>query len=327
MQDIPKPLPEHPTKFMDQFRVFIRNQNLAYRTEKAYCRWVVSFIRFHEMKHPAELGAPSIEAYLSSLVVRQHVSVNTQRAALNALVFLYKRFLGKELPPLNFSLSRKPRKLPVVFSHGEAVSVIESLKGENQVLASLMYGAGLRVMEAVSLRVHDIDFANRCIIVRESKGAKWRRTLLPKALIPKLEMQIQFVLSLHKKDLDQGCGAVYLPYAYEKKYPGASTQLDWQYLFPAKNLSIDPRSDVSRRHHVSDRQVQRAIKKAIKTLEIRKKASCHTFRHSFATRLLESGTDLRNIQEILGHSDIKTTQIYTHVVGVHTRGMVSPVDM
>ncbi len=326
MDDIPRRLPQKPTRFMDQLRQFIRSKQLAYRTEKTYCLWVKDFIRYHKMSHPTQMGAAHIDEYLSYLAVVRNVSINTQKTALNALVFMYKQFLHQDVGLLDFMPSHRPRTLPTVFSHQEATAVIDRLEGIYKLLASLMYGSGLRVMESTRLRVQDIDLANNCIIVRESKGLKWRRTLLPKRLVTGLEKQIQFALSLHEKDLVDGYGNVYLPYALVKKYPNAASNPMWQYIFPAKELSLDPRAGIKRRHHIGESSVQRQVKQAIAQCKINKKAGCHTFRHSFATNLLRAGTDIRNIQEMLGHSDLSTTQIYTHVVGIQERGVTSPID-
>lgn len=327
MDDIPHPLPAKPKKFLHLFRVFIRSKQLAYRTEKTYCLWVKDFLRFHQMTHPKEMGAEQIDEYLSHLAVMRNVSVNTQKTALNALVFLYKQFLGVDVGLLKFQPSNRPQTLPTVFSHNEAKAIIGCLRDEYKIIASLMYGSGLRVMESVRLRVQDVDFENSCIIVRESKGMKWRRTLLPQTLLPGLKQQVEYVAALYAKDSANGMADVYLPNALAKKYPNAAKSLAWQYLFPAKELSKDPRSEARRRHHLGEQAVQRQVKRAIKHCHIHKKAGCHTFRHSFATNLLRAGTDIRNIQEMMGHSDLTTTQIYTHVVGVQERGVVSPVDI
>ncbi|SMF63861.1 integron integrase [Alteromonadaceae bacterium Bs31] len=327
MEDIPSKLPAKPTKLMDQLRFEMRSRQLSYKTEKTYCYWIRNYICFHKMQHPKTLDAEHVDSYLSHLVVNRCCSINTQKTALNALVFMYKKFFGVELGELAFKTSKRPRVLPTVFSHNEAVSVIAGLEGIFQLLASLMYGSGLRVMEAVRLRVQDIDFENQCIIVREAKGLKSRRSLLPQTLVQKMQTQLELVKALHKKDLEQGCGEVYLPGALSRKYPNAAQELAWQYMFPAGKLSIDPRSKTKRRHHIGEQQVQRQVRLAIKSAHIHKKAGCHTFRHSFATNLLRAGTDIRNIQEMLGHTDLSTTQIYTHVVGVQERGVVSPVDI
>lgn len=327
MDDIPRPLPAKPIKFMDQLRVFIRSRRLAYKTEKTYCFWVKDYIRFHKLVHPAKLSPVNIDEYLSYLAVVRSVSINTQKTALNALVFLYQQFLRVDVGNLQFSPCTRMRTLPTVFSHREAILVIDHLDGVYKLAAGLMYGAGLRIMECIRLRIQDIDFENNCIIVRESKGQKWRRTILPKSLINNLQQQVDFALALHTQDLAAGFGNVYLPYALEKKYPSAASQAGWQYLIPARNRSIDPRSNIERRHHIGESYVQKQVKIAITSAKIRKKSGCHTFRHSFATQMLGSGADIRSIQELLGHSDLSTTQIYTHVIGVHERGLNSPLDL
>lgn len=326
MDDIRKPIPAQPTRFIDQFKLYIRSRQMSYRTEKTYCYWVLDYIRFNGRLHPLKLGAKEIDNYLSHLTVQGQCSANTQKTALNAIAFLYRKFLGVEIGTLQFQNSNKQRILPTVFSHEEAMQVINNMNGVYKTMASLMYGSGLRVMEATRLRVQDVDFANRCLIARETKGMKSRRTLLPKSLVNELKNQVDFVAALHAKDLAEGYGEVYLPNALAKKYPDAPKELAWQYLFPAPRRSIDPRSNIYRRHHIGEQQIQRAVKATLAQSRIAKKASCHTFRHSFATNLLRAGTDIRNIQEMMGHSDLATTQIYTYVVGIQERGVISPID-
>jgi integron integrase len=327
MDDVRAPIDIKSTRFMDRLRLFIRSRHLAYQTEKTYCHWVLGYIRFSGRRHPEEMGEAEIEAYLQYLSTVRNVSPNTQKIALNALVFLYQRFLQRELGKLQFTYATKPRQIPTVFSHDEAIRVLRQLQGSTWLAASLMYGSGLRVSEACRLRIQDIELVGGYIMVREAKGEKTRRTLLPSSLVPRLRQQVNFVIAQHDKDLTDGFGSVYLPYALARKYPRAAKETGWQYLFPAQQYSVDPRSGVTRRHHISEQVVQRAVRAAIRKANIFKKSGCHTFRHSFATRLLEQGNDLRNIQEILGHNDISTTQIYTHVVGLHERGMKSPVDV
>lgn len=312
---------------MDQFRVHIRSRQLAYKTEKTYCYWVLAYIRFHKRRNPKDMGAREVEAFLEHLATQKNVSPNTQKTALNALVFLHQKFLGQTLGELRFTYTSAPRQIPNVFTHDEATAVIARLSGNPKLGACLMYGSGLRVSEAARLRVQDIEIERGVIVIREAKGLKSRQTLLPASLLERLQQQLAFVAAQHTRDLADGYGSVYLPYALARKYPNAEFALGWQYLFPATHLAVDPRTGIRRRHHLTEQTFQRAVKKAIKSAGILKKSGCHTFRHSFATRLLEQGTDLRNIQEILGHSDISTTQIYTHVVGLHQRGLTSPIDL
>lgn len=325
--DVPRPVSTNSNRFMDRLIVFIRSRGLAYRTEKTYCLWIRRFIRFHGYTQPEQMQPNDIEPFLTQLAVERSTAINTQKTALNALVFLFREFLQQDVGQLTFNQAKKPRKLPTVLSCEEARSIIGHLSGLQRLITQLMYGSGLRIMEAVRLRVKDLDFANEGLWIQEAKGGKSRRTLLPTRLIPILLEQVEFVASLHASDLRTGHGSVYLPDALARKYPNAPYELAWQYLFPADKYSIDPRSGVERRHHIGEQQVQRAVKAATCRAGIHKRVTCHTFRHSFATELLRQGTDLRNIQEILGHSSIETTQIYTHVVGLHERGMVSPVDV
>jgi len=326
MDDIPIPVPAKPVRLMDQLRAFMRARHLAYRTEKTYCTWILDYIRYHNRVHPSTLDGAAVDAWLSHLANQRNVAVNTQKTALNAVVFLYKQFLQRDLPDLQFSKASRVRRLPTVFTADEAKQVLGHMHGLHRLIASLMYGSGLRVMEVVRLRVQDIDFAERCLIVREAKGQKWRRTLLPVSLVEGLKAQVNVALAVHQQDLQEGYGAVYLPFALERKYPKAATSPAWQYVFPSPKRALDPRSSVIRRHHIGEQQVRRAVAAALAEAGIRKHASCHTFRHSFATDLLRSGADIRNIQQLLGHEDINTTMIYTHVVGNHERGLTSPLD-
>lgn len=326
MDDVAPPLPIRPQRFMDRLRAFMRARHLAYRTEKTYCLWVRDFIRFNDRRHPEKMGHEEVDAWLSYLANHRNVAINTQKTALNAVVFMYHQFLKRELGQLQFQKTSRGRRLPAVFTHNEAIAVLSQMKGIHYLTGALMYGAGLRVMEAVRLRVQDIDFGESCLVVRETKGDKWRRTLLPQSLVKQLKTQVDYALALHQQDLQEGFGEVYLPFALGRKYPNAATSPAWQYVFPAERRSIDPRTGVARRHHIGEQQVRRAVAVALKNASIYKKASCHTFRHSFATNLLKGGTDIRSIQELMGHNDISTTMIYTHVVGSHERGVSSPLD-
>ncbi|MEJ2682448.1 MAG: integron integrase [Gammaproteobacteria bacterium] len=325
--DIPRPISNQSTRFLDRLTLFIRSRGLAYRTEKTYCLWARRFIRFHAYTNPAQMQVSHIEPFLSHLAADRHSSINTQRTALNALVFMFREFLKREVGELDFRQAKKPRKLPTILNRDEAIAVLSQLPGHRRLTVQLMYGSGLRVMEAVRLRVKDVDFANHGLFVQEAKGDKARRTLLPKKLLPLLQAQVEYVTHIHRTDQQAGKSGVYLPNALARKYPNAPFELGWQYLFPASKYSIDHRSGVERRHHIGEQQVQRAVKHAARLASINKRVTCHTFRHSFATELLRQGADLRNIQEILGHSSIETTQLYTHVVGLHERGMISPIDV
>lgn len=326
MDDIPVPIKPGSTKFTPRVRAFIRARGMAYSTEKTYIHWIKRYIRYHRYRHPADMGAAEIEGFLTHLVVQKNTAKATQDIAFNALIFMYKEFMSVELPDLNVVRSKKMPKIPVVFTHNEAKTVIAKLPATSRLVAELMYGSGLRIMEALRLRVKDIDFGMGIITVRSGKGNKDRRTLLPKAIAGKLEDQIQAVRSLHKYDTDRGFGEVYMPNALARKYPRAASSLEWQFLFPADKTSLDPRSNVMRRHHLHDSTVRKQVRSAIVESNILKHASCHTFRHSFATRLLQNNYDIRTIQELMGHSDVKTTEIYTHVVGQGGQGVLSPMD-
>jgi integron integrase len=324
MNDIPTPVSQEKSPFLRELITFIRSKGLAYKTEQSYLHWIRRFVLFHNKKHPRELSEKDIEAFLGYLAIQRNVAINTQKTALNSLIFLYKQFFKRDLQPLEFSYARSARAIPVVFTHAEALSVIDQLSGEYQLMAMLMYGSGLRVSECIRLRVKDVDFGMNNLIVRQGKGNKDRVTVLPEHVKPALEQQIKLALLLHRRDLGAGLGEVYMPYALARKY--SATAPEWQYVFPAQNTAIDPRAGIRRRHHVLDRTVQNNVRRAVTLAGIRKKCGTHTFRHSFATRLLERGYDLRTIQELLGHRDVKTTEIYTHVVQKGGRGVISPLD-
>ncbi len=326
MEDIPHNIDPQSPRLMDRFRLFIRTSHLAYATEKTYTYWLRRYIYFHNKTHPDTLGKDDVRKFLDYLAISQNVSVNTQKTALNALVYFYHKFLKKELGDLNFTYARRPKNVPVVFTQREATAILEQLSGIHSLIAELMYGSGLRISEAIRLRVKDIDLNTHSVFVRNGKGNKDRRTILPKSLNEALSNQVLHVKSIHAQDVKDGFGRVYLPNALAKKYPYAETALAWQYLFPAGHISTDPRSNIRRRHHIGQSAVQKVVKNAIQSASIHKHAGSHTFRHSFATALLSNNTDLRTIQELLGHSDIKTTQIYTHVLGVNSQGVISPLD-
>jgi integron integrase len=314
-------------KLLDQVSDIARFRHLSLRTEETYRNWIKRYIIFHGKRHPRELDAEAVRAFLTDLAVNQQVSASTQNQAFNALLFLYKQVLQGDFPDIRgVERARHSRRLPVVFTKEESTAVLAQMKGTRRLIAGLLYGSGMRIMEAVRLRVKDIDFARNEITVRDGKGEKDRLTMLPQALKHRLKKQIDGVQRLHKKDLSRGHGAVHLPYALERKYPNATTEFVWQYVFPAEKLSMDPRSERIGRHHISEQNVQRAMKSALRTAGIRKNGTCHSFRHSFATHLLEDGYDIRTVQELLGHKDVRTTMIYTHVLNRGGRGVRSPLD-
>ena len=314
-------------KLLDQVRGKIRLKHYSLRTEQAYADWIKRYILFHGKRHPKEMGAAEVEAFLTHLAVAGKVAASTQNQAKSALLFLYKEVLGVELPWLdNVEPAKAPKRLPVVLTRDEVQAVLSRLEGTHWLIVSLLYGSGLRIMEAVRLRVKDLDLSRREILVRDGKGFKDRVTMLPESLVSPLKMHLQRVKGLHDQDLVAGFGNVYLPYALEKKYPNAMREWAWQYVFPSANLAVDPRSGVTRRHHLQDQAVQRAVKQAVRSAGLVKPATPHTFRHSFATHLLQSGYDIRTVQELLGHSDVSTTMIYTHVLNRGGRGVESPLD-
>ena len=305
----------------------IRVKHYSIRTEKSYIYWIKSYLHYFSLQHPRELVGKHIEAFLTHLAVDRNVSASTQNQALSALLFLYKVVLNIELPYLdNVTRAKQSTRVPVVFTPDEASSVIQNLQPPYALLAKLLYGSGLRLMECVRLRIQDIDFYYKTVTVRNGKGGKDRVTLLPDLILGDLELQMLKTKELHDYDRQAGHGMVYLPNALEKKYPNANIEWGWQYVFPAQTHSIDPRTGVERRHHIGEQSLQRAIKRAIRVAGISKQASTHTFRHSFATHLLQAGYDIRTVQDLMGHKDIRTTQIYTHVLERGANAVKSPLD-
>ncbi len=316
-----------PEKLLPQVRAAIRAKNYSLRTERTYVSWVRRFILFHNKRHPREMGAPQIEAFLTHLAVDLNVAASTQNQALSALLFLYREVLRIEIDdPLNSVRARKPKRLPTVLSREEVQDVLRFISGVYQLMAKLLYGGGLRVMECTRLRVKDVDFSQHQLLIRAGKGHKDRVTILPDRLHQPLQDHLTRVHQLHQEDLDQGFGSVYLPYALDRKYPNASREWAWQYVFPATRLSMDPRSGFLRRHHVSASALQKAVRTAARRAGIPRHATCHTFRHSFATHLLEAGYDIRTVQELLGHKDVSTTMVYTHVLNRGGLAVRSPLD-
>lgn len=313
--------------FLEEVRNAIRVRHYSIRTEEAYLGWIKRFILFHGKRHPREMGEAEVAAYyLTHLAVPGRVAAGTQNQALNALVFLYKVVLEKPLDEIGGVVrAKKPQRLPLVLTTEEVRSVLRSLSGTHWLVACLSYGSGLRLMEAVRLRVKDLEFDRRAVVVRSGKGGKDMVVTLAESLIGPLQGHLESVRVLHEKDLADGFGSVYLPHALERKYPNAPKTWYWQYVFPSGNRSVDPRSGIERRHHIDESTVQKAIKQAVKKAGIAKPASCHTLRHSFATHLLERGMDIRTVQEQLGHSDVRTTQIYTHVIQRGGNAVLSPL--
>jgi len=316
-----------PKKLLDQVRDALRVRHYSIRTEETYLQWIKRYILFHNKTHPRDLGESEISAYLTHLAVNKNVSASTQNQALSALLFLYQQVLGIKLDWLDDVVrAKRPKRLPVVLSRDEIQRVLKLITGTNGLVARLMYGTGMRLMEVMRLRIKDIDLSYKQILIRSGKGDKDRVTLLPESLIPELQQQIGLVKELHQADLAEGYGRVHLPFALARKYPNADRELAWQYVFPSLKRSIDPRSGRMGRHHLDEKNIQRATRHAARKAGINKLISSHTLRHSFATHLLEQGYDIRTIQELLGHKDVSTTMIYTHVMGRGGKGVKSPLD-
>jgi len=315
-------------RLLEQVRIAIRARHYSLRTEEAYVGWVRRFILFHGKRHPTEMGEKEINAFLSHLAVRGRVSASTQNQALSALLFLYRHVLEKPFPTLeNVVRAKRPTRLPVVMTRAEVRAVLNRVSGTPKLVATLLYGSGMRLLECLRLRVKDVEFGLNQIIVRDAKGHRDRIVPLPMVVRAVLPSWLSGVKRLHVKDLAEGFGSVFLPDALGRKYPGAERQWGWQYVFPADHRSRDPRTQVERRHHLHETVIQRAVKQAVRDVGISRMVSCHTFRHSFATHLLMEGYDIRTIQDLLGHKDVKTTMIYTHVLNrAGGRGVRSPAD-
>ena len=319
-----------PPRLLDRVRIALRIRHYSIRTEEAYVGWIRRFILFHDKRHPETMGAPEVVAFLSDLATRGEVSASTQNQALSAILFLYRVILEKELEGLDATVrAHAPRRLPVVLSRDDVRSVLEELRAANPVygiMGTLLYGSGLRLMECVRLRVRDLDFERRQITLRNGKGGKDRAAIFPRSAERALRAHLERVRALHRQDLKQGFGRVLLPYALGRKYPSASSMLAWQWVFPASRLSEDPRTGAARRHHLHESALQRAVRTAGLRAGSQKRVTCHVLRHSFATHLLEDGSDIRTVQELLGHRDVKTTMIYTHVLKRGPAGVPSPAD-
>jgi integron integrase len=314
-------------RLLDQIREAIRVRHYSYRTEQQYVAWARRFIVFHDKRHPRELGGPEVKAFLSHLARDRNVSAATQSQALAALLFLYKHVLGIRLPWLTqVTRARRPKRLPVVLSRTQVRAILNQLDEPYWSIVSLLYGSGLRLLESLRLRIKDLDFDRRRVIVLNGKGAKDRVTVLPDTLVAPLRARLHHLRIAHESARARGYGGVELPHALSRKYPGAHLEFGWQYVFPAANPSKDPRTGAWRRHHIHEQSVQRVVRNAVRAAGIELPASCHTFRHCFATHLLASGADIRTVQELLGHASVKTTQIYTHVLDRHSSGTLSPLD-
>jgi integron integrase len=320
--------PSAEPKLLDRVREVIRIKHYSIRTEQAYLQWIRRYIHFHGKQHPRNLGADALTAFLSDLAIRGQVAASTQNQALNAILFMYREVLKIELPWIDdVQRAKRPHRLPVVLTRDEVKGILAQLEGTIWLMAGITYGGGLRLLECLRLRVKDLDLDRGEVTIRDAKGQKDRITMLPRTLVEPLRTHLARVRHLHEMDVAAGFGRVYLPFALDRKYPNADLEWGWQYVFPASRRTVDPRAGVERRHHASPEALQRAIKNAVRKAGVIKPASVHTLRHSFATHLLEGGYDIRTVQELLGHSDVKTTMIYTHVLNRGGRGVVSPLDV
>ena len=318
---------EHRTKLLDRVRIAVRVRHYSPRTEEAYVMWIRRYILYHGKRHPSSMGADEVNAFLSSLAVKDHVSASTQNQALSALLFLYRHVLDEPLPWLNDIVrATRPARLPVVLTPDEVRAVLTRLSGTPSTVALLLYGSGLRLLEALQLRVKDVDFSRRQIVVRHPKGGRDRATMLPVAAMEPMKAQLESARAIHERDLRLGLGEVWMPDALARKYPNASREWSWQWVFPATSRWRNERTGEERRDHLHETVVQRAVKEAVRESGLVKRVSCHTFRHSFATHLLERGYDIRTVQELLGHRDVSTTMIYTHVLRLGAKGVRSPLD-
>jgi integron integrase len=314
-------------KLMEQVSRAIRLHHYSYETEKSYSQWIRRFILFHNKRHPKDMGAEEIQAYLSHLATDRRVSASTQNQALSALLFLYQKVLGLELPWMEDIIrAKRPARVPVVMSRSEVARVLDALRGRHWLIASILYGSGLRLIECLRLRIKDIDPEYMQLTVYDGKGAKDRRTMLPEKLVPHIERQIEYSRGIFERDRTAGHAGVSIPYAIDQKYVHAPRKWAWQYLFPAESLAFIRFHNEKRRHHMHPSSMQRAIKAAVSKARVSKRVSCHTLRHSFATHLLESGYDIRTVQELLGHSSVQTTMVYTHVIKRGAGAVRSPFD-
>lgn len=314
-------------RLLDQVREALRVRHYSLRTEESYTHWIKRFILFHNKRHPKDMGKPEVESFLSFLTTHKNVASSTQNQALSAILFLYKQVLKQEIDWIeNVVRAKRPKRLPVVLPRSDVSRILNQLEGRNKLVGMMLYGAGMRLMEVLRLRVQDINFEYRQIIVRSGKGDKDRVTVLPEVLVEQLESHLLTVKEQHMRDLEEGFGTVYLPHALARKYPKADREWGWQYVFPSDNRSVDPLSGVIRRHHIYEKNFARAVKRVAVKLGMPRRVSSHTFRHCFATHLLEDGYDIRTVQELLGHKYVKTTMIYTHVMKKGAQGVKSPLE-